>query len=136
MAAKSALAAFRKALTAKLVDIKVPVALGVNQRPCVLIADGMTESDVIDKGDDVREIGFVIDAVSDKSTSEAATMMEAIENALIGCETIAPVGWTVLEIYRELGTEIHAVEEGDLHTITRRTQFRANVSRNTNQSNI
>ena len=129
MATKSATAAFRKALAAKLAAIGYPVTQGVNVRPCVRISDDMTESGAIDKGDDVREIGFTIDAVSDKDYGEAATIIEAIEDALIGCDTVTPTGWTVLEIYRELGTEIHAVEEGDLHTITRRTQFRANVSK-------
>lgn len=128
MATKSAAAALRKALSAKLKAIGHPLTSGVNVRPSVQLGD-VTESDVIDKGDDVRELGFTIDVISDRDYMEAATIAEAIEDALIGCYTVTPEGWTVLEIYRELGSEIHAVEEGDLHTITRRTQYRANVSK-------
>ena len=128
MATKSAAAALRKALSAKLKAIGHPLTSGVNARPSVQLGD-VTESDVIDKGDDVRELGFTIDVISDRDYMEAATIAEAIEDALIGCNTVTPEGWTVLEIYRELGSEIHAVEEGDLHTITRRTQYRANVSK-------
>ena len=135
MATKSAAEAFRKALAAKLKAMGYPITDGAKPRPCIRLFD-VTEGNSIDKGDDVREIGFQIDAISERDYAEAATIIEAIEDALIGCDTVTPVGWTVLEIYRELGSEIHAVEEGDLHTITRRTQFRANVSRNTNQSNI
>ena len=100
----------------------------VNDWPRVEITD-VTESGAIDKGDDVREVGFIIEAISNASYAEATRIIEAIEDALIGVETIAPSGWTVLEIYRELGSEINEVGDADLLIIRRRTQFRANVSK-------
>ena len=129
MATKTAAAAFRKALTAKLKAIGHPVSDGVNSWPRVQIED-VTESDAIDKGHDVREIGFVIEVVSRTNYGEAAAVMEQIEDALIGCDTLQPTGWQVLEIYRELGNETHTVGDADQVEISRRTQFRANVSRN------
>lgn len=129
MATKTAAAAFRKALTAKLKAIGHPVSDGVNSWPRVQIED-VTESDSIDKGYDVRELGFVVEVASRTDYGLAAGVMEDIEDALIGCGTVSPVGWTVLEIYRELGNETHAVGEADQVEITRRTQFRANVSKN------
>ncbi len=128
MATKTAASAIRKALTPKLSALGYPVSTSVNAFPRVEITD-VTESDVIDKGDDVREVGFVIEAISNKSYTEATTIIEAIEDGIIGVETIAPSGWTVLEIYRELGSEINEVGDADLLIIRRRTQFRANVSK-------
>ena len=128
MATKTAAAAIRKALTSKLSALGYPVSSSVNDWPRVEITD-VTESGSIDKGDDVREVGFIIEAISNKSYGEATRIIEAIEDALIGVETIAPSGWTVLEIYRELGSEINEVGDADLLIIRRRTQFRANVSK-------
>lgn len=128
MATKTAAAAIRKALTSKLAALGYPVSSSVNDWPRVEITD-VTESGAIDKGDDVREVGFIIEAISNKSYGEATRIIEAIEDALIGVETIAPSGWTVLEIYRELGSEINEVGDADLLIIRRRTQFRANVSK-------
>lgn len=128
MATKTAAAAIRKALTSKLAALGYPVSSSVNDWPRVEITD-VTESGAIDKGDDVREVGFIIEAISNKSYAEATRIIEAIEDALIGVETIAPSGWTVLEIYRELGSEINEVGDADLLIIRRRTQFRANVSK-------
>lgn len=128
MATKTAAAAIRKALTSKLSALGYPVSSSVNDWPRVEITD-VTESGAIDKGDDVREVGFIIEAISNKSYAEATRIIEAIEDALIGVETIAPSGWTVLEIYRELGSEINEVGDADLLIIRRRTQFRANVSK-------
>lgn len=132
---KSAAASFRKALTAKLAAIGHPVSSSVNDWPRVEITD-VTESDVIDKGDDVREVGFIVEAISNMSYGEATAIIEDIEDALIGCETVEPSGWKVLEIYRELGTEINEVGDADLLIIRRRTQFRANIARNINPINI
>ena len=128
MATKTAAAAIRKALTSKLAALGYPVSSSVNAFPRIEITD-VTESGAIDKGDDVREVGFIIEAISNKSYAEATRIIEAIEDALIGVETIAPSGWTVLEIYRELGSEINEVGDADLLIIRRRTQFRANVSK-------
>lgn len=128
MATKTAAAAIRKALTSKLAALGYPVSSSVNAFPRVEITD-VTESGVIDKGDDVREVGFVIEAISNASYTEATTIIEAIEDGIIGVETITPSGWTVLEIYRELGSEINEVGDADLLIIRRRTQFRANVSK-------
>ena len=128
MATKTAAAAIRKALTSKLAALGYPVSSSVNDWPRVEITD-VTESGAIDKGDDVREVGFIIEAISNRSYAEATRIIEAIEDALIGVETIAPSGWTVLEIYRELGSEINEVGDADLLIIRRRTQFRANVSK-------
>lgn len=128
MATKTAAAAIRKALTSKLAALGYPVSTSVNSFPRVEITD-VTESGVIDKGDDVREVGFVIEAISNASYTEATRIIEAIEDGIIGVETITPSGWTVLEIYRELGSEINEVGDADLLIIRRRTQFRANVSK-------
>lgn len=126
---QSAAAPFRRALTAKLSEIGHPVSASVNDWPRVEITD-VTESGPIDKGDDVREIGFIIEAISRNDYGEAATIAEAIEDALTGCDTLTVTGWQVLEIYRELGQEINEVGDADLLIIRRRTQFRANVARN------
>lgn len=126
---QSAAAPFRKALTAKLAALGYPVSASVNDWPRVEITD-VTESGPIDKGDDVREIGFIIEAISNRGYSEAATIAEAIEDALTGCGTLTVTGWQVLEIYRELGQEINEVGDADLLIIRRRTQYRANVARN------
>lgn len=128
MATKTAAAAIRKALTSKLAALGYPVSSSVNDWPRVEITD-VTESGAIDKGDDVREVGFIIEAISNKSYGEATRIIEAIEDGIIGVETITPSGWTVLEIYRELGSEINEVGDADLLIIRRRTQFRANVSK-------
>ena len=128
MATKTAAAAIRKALTSKLAALGYPVSSSVNDWPRVEITD-VTESGAIDKGDDVREVGFIIEAISNKSYGEATRIIEEIEDSIIGVETIAPSGWTVLEIYRELGSEINEVGDADLLIIRRRTQFRANVSK-------
>ena len=128
MATKTAAAAIRKALTSKLSALGYPVSSSVNSFPRIEITD-VTESGAIDKGDDVREVGFIIEAISNASYAEATAIIETIEDALIGVETIAPSGWTVLEIYRELGSEINEVGDADLLIIRRRTQFRANVSK-------
>lgn len=135
MATKTAAAAIRKALTTKLAALGYPVSSDVNDFPRVEITD-VTESDSIDKGYDVREVGFVVEAISNTSYGEAARIIETIEDGIIGCDTLAPSGWTVLEVYRELGTEINEVGDADLLIIRRRTQFRANVARNTNPKNI
>lgn len=128
MATKTAAAAFRKALTAKLAALGYPVSSDVNDWPRVEITD-VTEQGSIDKGDDVREIGFVVEAISNRGYTEASVIMDAIEDGLIGCDTIAPSGWNVLEVYRELGQEINEVGDADLIIVRRRSQFRANLAR-------
>ena len=133
MARLTAAAAFRKALAAKLKALGHPVNDSVNEWPRTAVED-VTESDAIDKGHDVREIGFVIEVVSRTNYGEAAAVMEQIEDALIGCDTLQPAGWQVLEIYRELGNETHTVGDADQVEISRRTQFRANVSRSINNN--
>lgn len=135
MATKTAAAALRKALASKLREIGHPVSDNVNTWPRVEITD-VTEGEVIDKGDDVREIGFIIEAISRASYGEAATIAEEIEDAIIGCGTVEPEGWTVVEVYRELGTEINEVGDADLLVIRRRTQYRANISRSNDNNTI
>ena len=125
--AKTATGNLRKALTAKLRAIGHPISASVNSWPRVQLED-VTEAEPIDKGYDVRELGFVIEVVSLGNYGEADTIMTAIEESLIGTDTITVSGFSCLEIYKELGQEIVAVGDADKLEITRRTQFRANIA--------
>lgn len=125
--AKTATGNLRKALTAKLRAIGHPISASVNSWPRVQLED-VTEAEPIDKGFDVRELGFVIEVVSLGNFGEADTIMTAIEESLIGTDTISVSGFACLEIYKELGQEIVAVGDADKLEITRRTQFRANIA--------
>ena len=125
--AKTATGNLRKALTAKLRALGHPISASVNSWPRIQLED-VTEAEPIDKGFDVRELGFVIEVVSLGNYGEADTIMTAIEESLIGTDTISISGFACLEIYKELGQEIVAVGDADKLEITRRTQFRANIA--------
>ena len=125
--AKTATGTLRKALTAKLRALGYPVSASVNNWPRVQLED-VTEAEPIDKGYDVRELGFIVEVVSLGNYAEADTAMTAIEEGLIGTDTITMTGFACLEIYKELGQEIVAVGDADKLEITRRTQFRANIA--------
>lgn len=139
MAAKSAEAKLRKAIivalkaTAYPGDVsgrKLPVSADVRAFPRIELTD-MQESGAIDKGEDVRELGFVVEAISLSSYEEAALLNEAVETTLVGQDTVTMTGFASIDIYKELGTEIVEVGDADILIIRRRTQYRANVSKTT-----
>ena len=96
--------------------------------PRVELTD-VQESGAIDKGEDVRELGFVVEAISLSAYEEAATLSDTAETALVGQDTVTMPNFTAVDIYKELGTEIVEVGDADILVIRRRTQYRANVSR-------
>ena len=128
MAAKSAEAQLRKAVIAALKAAGLPVSKDVRVFPRVELTD-VQESGAIDKGEDVRELGFVVEAISLSAYEEAATLSETAETALVGQDTVTMPNFTAVDIYKELGTEIVEVGDADILVIRRRTQYRANVSR-------
>lgn len=129
MAAKSAEAQLRKAVIAALKAAGLPVSKDVRVFPRVELTD-VQESGAIDKGEDVRELGFVVEAISLSAYEEAATLSDTAETALVGQDTVTMPNFTAVDIYKELGTEIVEVGDADQLIIRRRTQYRANVSRN------
>ena len=131
MAAKSAEAQLRNAIITKLRAAGYPVTQNADAFPRVEVTD-VTESGTIDKGDDVRELGFIVEAISHDNYEEAASISDPIEEQLVGQNTITMRDFTALDIYKELGSEIIEVGEADIIIIRRRTQYRANVSRITN----
>jgi hypothetical protein len=128
MAAKSAEAQLRKAVIAALKAAGLPVSKDVRVFPRVELTD-VQESGAIDKGEDVRELGFVVEAISLSAYEEAATLSDTAETALVGQDTVTMPNFTAVDIYKELGTEIVEVGDADILVIRRRTQYRANVSR-------
>lgn len=128
MAAKSAEAKLRKAVIAALKAAGLPVSKDVRVFPRVELTD-VQESGAIDKGEDVRELGFVVEAISLSAYEEAATLSDTAETALVGQDTVTMPNFTAVDIYKELGTEIVEVGDADILIIRRRTQYRANVSR-------
>jgi len=128
MAAKSAEAQLRKAVIAALKAAGLPVSKDVRVFPRVELTD-VQESGAIDKGEDVRELGFVVEAISLSAYEEAATLSDTAETALVGQDTVTMPNFTTVDIYKELGTEIVEVGDADILVIRRRTQYRANVSR-------
>lgn len=128
MAAKSAEAQLRKGVIAALKAAGLPVSKDVRVFPRVELTD-ITESGAIDKGEDVRELGFIVEAVSIKAFEQAASLSETAETTLVGQGTITMAAFTAIDIYKELGQEIMEVGDADHLVIRRRTQFRANVSR-------
>jgi len=128
MAAKSAEAQLRKAVLAALKAAGLPVSKDVRVFPRVELTD-VQESGAIDKGEDVRELGFVVEAISLSAYEEAATLSDTAETALVGQDTVTMPNFTAVDIYKELGTEIVEVGDADILVIRRRTQYRANVSR-------
>ena len=127
--AKSAEAQLRKAVIAALKAAGLPVSKDVRVFPRVELTD-VQESGAIDKGEDVRELGFVVEAISLSAYEEAATLSDTAETALVGQDTVTMPNFTAVDIYKELGTEIVEVGDADILVIRRRTQYRANVSRN------
>ena len=87
MAAKSAEAQLRKAVIAALKAAGLPVSKDVRVFPRVELTD-VQESGAIDKGEDVRELGFVVEAISLSAYEEAATLSETAETALVGQDTV------------------------------------------------
>lgn len=128
MAAKSAEAQLRKAVIAALKAASLPVSKDVRVFPRIELTD-VQESGAIDKGEDVRELGFVLEAISLKSYDEAAVNSETVETLLVGQGTITMPNFESQDIYKELGTEIVEVGDADILVIRRRTQYRANISR-------
>ena len=128
MAAKSAEAQLRKAVIATLKAASLPVSKDVRVFPRVELTE-VQESGAIDKGEDVRELGFVIEAITVSAYEEAATLSETAETALVGQDTITMANFSSIDIYKELGTEIVEVGDADVIVIRRRTQYRANISR-------
>jgi len=129
--AKSAEAQLRKAVVAALAAAQLPVKAGVNDFPRVEVSD-FTESGAIDKGEDVRELGFVVEAISIGGYGEAASLSDTAEETLVGQKTVTMNDFEAVDIYKELGTEIVEVGDADIIVIRRRTQYRANVSRKNN----
>lgn len=128
MAAKSAEAQLRKAVLAALKAAGIPVSKDELVFPRVELTE-VQESGAIDKGEDVRELGFVVEAISLSAYEEAATLGDTAETALVGQDTVTMSNFTAVDIYKELGTEIVEVGDADILVIRRRTQYRANVSR-------
>lgn len=131
MAAKSAEAQLRKAVIAAIRAAGYPVTQKDNVFPRVEVTD-VTESGTIDKGDDVRELGFIVEAISHTNYDEAASISGPIEEMLVGQGTVQMQDFEAIDIYKELGNEIIEVGEADIIIIRRRTQYRANVSKKTN----
>lgn len=129
--AKSAEAQLRKAVIAALKAADLPVSKDVRAFPRIELVE-VTESGSIDKGEDVRELGFIVEAISVNAYEEAATTAAAAETALVGQGTVTMTDFAAIDIYKEIGTEIVEVGEADQLIIRRRTQYRANVSRNNN----
>ena len=130
MAAKSAEAQLRKAVIATLKAAGLPVSKDVRVFPRVELTE-VTESGAIDKGEDVRELGFVVEAISIEAFEEAATLSETAETTLVGQDTVTVASFVAIDIYKELGQELMEVGDADQIVIRRRTQFRANVSKKT-----
>lgn len=128
--AKSAEAQLRKAVIAALKAAGLPVSKDVRVFPRVELTD-VQESGAIDKGEDVRELGFVVEAISVNAYEQAATLSDTAEDALVGQNTVTMAAFSSVDIYKELGTEIVEVGDADILVIRRRTQYRANVSRKT-----
>ena len=126
--AKSAEAQLRKAVIAALKAAHLPVSRDVRVFPRIELTD-VSESGSIDKGEDVRELGFVVEAISLNAYEEAAELADTAEERLVGSGTVTMTGFKALDIYKELGTEIIEVGDADILIIRRRTQYRANVSR-------
>lgn len=82
---RSSKAEVRKAIVAKILGLQLP--LGGNTFPRVEIADAY-ESEVIDKGYDVREVSINIESISNTSYTEVVTLSNGISTALCGCDTI------------------------------------------------
>lgn len=130
MAAKTAMGELRKALTKKLKDLGYAPGGKTGVWPRVEITE-VTEAGEIDKGYDVRELGFIIMAISNLNYQEVETIMAVIDEGLIGCGTITMSGFTCIEIYKELETDsTDEVGDADQKQIWRRTQYRANVCKN------
>lgn len=129
MAAKSAEAQLRKAVIAALKAADLPVSKDVRTFPRIELTD-MQESGAIDKDEDVRELGFVVEAISLNAYEEAATLADTAETALVGQDTVTMAAFSAVDIYKELGTEIVEVGDADILIIRRRTQYRANITRN------
>jgi hypothetical protein len=127
MTAKSAEAQLRNAVIAKLRAAGYPVRKNATTFPRVEVTD-VTESATIDKGDDVRELGFIVEAISVNNYAEAAANSEGIEALLVGQKTVTMADFVAVDIYKELGTEIIEVGDADIIVVRRRTQYRANVS--------
>ena len=130
MAAKSAEGQLRKAVIAALKAASLPVSKSVKAFPRIELTE-VTESGTVDKGDDVRELGFVLEAISTSSYDEASELSEAAETLLVGQGTVTMDEFTAIDIYKELGTEIHEVGDADILIVRRRTQYRANLSQKT-----
>jgi len=130
MAAKSAEGQLRKAVIAALKAASLPVSKSVKAFPRIELTE-VTESGTVDKGDDVRELGFVLEAISTSSYDEASELSEAAETLLVGQGTVTMDEFTAIDIYKELGTEIHEVGDADILIVRRRTQYRANISQKT-----
>lgn len=128
MAAKSAEAQLRNAVIAALRAAGLAVKQDVRVFPRIEVTD-VTESGAIDKGEDVRELGFIVEAISVSNYEEAATLSDTAETTLVGQETVTMRDFTAVDIYKELGSEIIEVGEADILIIRRRTQYRANVTR-------
>ena len=126
--AKSAEAQLRKAVIAALKAAHLPVSQDVRTFPRIELTD-VSESGAIDKGEDVRELGFVVEAISVNAYEQAATLSDTAEDALVGQNTVTMAAFSSVDIYKELGTEIVEVGDADVLVIRRRTQYRANVSR-------
>lgn len=126
--AKSAEAQLRKAVIAALKAVNLPVSQDVRTFPRIELTD-VSESGAIDKGEDVRELGFVVEAISVNAYEQAATLSDTAETTLVGQDTVTMPNFTAVDIYKELGTEIVEVGDADILVIRRRTQYRANVSR-------
>lgn len=127
MVAKSAEAQLRKAVLAALKAVRLPVNEDVRVFPRIEVTE-VTESGTIDKGDDVRELGFVVEAISMQRYETAADLCDTAEMALVGQGTVTMRDFACLDIYKELGTEIMEVGDADIIVIRRRTQYRANIT--------
>lgn len=130
MAAKSAEAQLRKAVISALKAAHLPVTEDVRTFPRMEITE-VTESGTIDKGDDVRELGFVVEAISLQRYETAADLCDTAETTLVGQGTVTMRDFVCLDIYKELGTEIMEVGDADVLVIRRRTQYRANIAQKT-----
>lgn len=128
--AKSAEAQLRKSIIAALRAKSLPVSKDVRVFPRIELTE-VTESGSIDKDEDVRELGFVVEAISLNAYEEAAGLSDDVETALVGQQTVTMADFTAVDIYKELGTEIVEVGDADQLIIRRRTQYRANVSKTT-----
>ena len=126
--AKSAEAQLRKGIIAALKAAHLAVSQDVRSFPRIELVE-VQESGAIDKGEDVRELGFVVEAISVSAYERAAELSDAAEAVLVGHDTITMKDFTAVDIYKELGTEIQEVGDADILVIRRRVQYRANVAR-------